>query len=67
MIMNETTNMQTTYSCSELALLEIAVHKEMIFRRQMSFVEMVLSYEIVQKPVISTAADYRDGTQEIES
>lgn len=65
--MNETTNMQTTYSCSELALLEIAVHKEMIFRRQMSFVEMVLSYEIVQKPVISTAADYRDGTQEIES
>jgi hypothetical protein len=65
--MNETTNMQTTYSCSELALLEIAVHKEMIFRRQMSFVEMVLSYEIVQKPVISTAADYRDGSQEIES
>ena len=67
MIMNETTNMQTTYSCSELALLEIAVHKEMIFRRQISFVEMVLSYEIVQKPVISTAADYRDGSQEIES
>ena len=67
MIMNENTNMQTTYSCSELALLEIAVHKEMIFRRQMSFVEMVLSYEIVQKPVISTAAGYRDGTQEIES
>lgn len=59
--------MQTKYSCSELALLEIAVHKEMIFRRQMSFVEMVLSLEIAQKPVISTAADYRDGTQEIES
>ncbi|HZB16525.1 MAG TPA: hypothetical protein VE445_05095 [Nitrososphaeraceae archaeon] len=59
--------MQTKYSCSELALLEIAVHKEMIFRRQMSFVEMVLSHEIVQKPVISIAADYRDGTQEIES
>lgn len=58
--------MQTKYSCSELALLEIAVHKEMIFRRHMSFVEMV-SHEIVQKPVISTAADYRDGTQEIES
>lgn len=46
--------MQTKYSCSELALLEIAVHK-------------VLSHEIVQQPVISTAADYRDGTQEIES
>ncbi|HEX5976163.1 MAG TPA: hypothetical protein VFY68_02740 [Nitrososphaeraceae archaeon] len=59
--------MQTKYSCSELALLETAVHKEMIFRRQMSFVEMVLSHEIVQKRVISTAADYRDGTQEIES
>jgi hypothetical protein len=59
--------MQTQYSCSELALLEIAVHKEMIFRRQMSFAEMVLSNETVQKPVISTAADYRDGTQEIES
>ena len=59
--------MQTKYSCSELALLEIAVHKEMIFRRHMSFVEMVLSHEIVQKAVISTAADYRDGTQEIES
>jgi hypothetical protein len=59
--------MQTKYSCSELALLEIAVHKEMIFRRQMGFVEMVLSHEIVQKSVISTAADYRDGTQEIES
>ena len=59
--------MQTKYSCSELALLEIAVHKEMIFRRQMSFVEMVLSLEIAQKPAISTAADYRDGTQEIES
>jgi hypothetical protein len=59
--------MQTQYSCSELALLEIAVHKEMIFRRQMSFVEMVLSHEIVQKPVISTAADYKDGTQDIES
>ncbi len=58
--------MQTKYSCSELALLEIAVHKEMIFRRHMSFLEMVLSHE-VQKPVISTAADYRDGTQEIES
>ena len=50
-----------------MAQLEIAVHKEMIYRRQMSFVEMVLSHEIVQKPVISTAADYRDGNQEIES
>lgn len=59
--------MQTKYSCSELALVEIAVHKEMIYQRQMSFVEMVLSHEIVQKPVISKAADYRDGTQEIES
>ena len=59
--------MQTKYSCSELALLEIAVHKEMIYQRQMSFVEMVLSHEIVQQPVISKAADYRDGTQEIES
>lgn len=57
--------MQTKYSCSELALLEIAVHKEMIYRRQMSFVEMVLSHEIVS--TISTAADYRDGNQEIES
>jgi hypothetical protein len=54
--------MQTKSSCSELALLEIAVHKEMIFRRQMSFVEMVLSHT-----VISTAANYKDGTQEIES
>ena len=59
--------MQTKYSCSELALLEIAVHKEMIFRRQMSFVEMVLSHEIVQKPVISMAADHSDGTKEIGS
>lgn len=59
--------MQTKYSCFELALLEIAVHKEMIYLRQMSFVEMVLSHEIVQKPVISKAADCRDGTQEIES
>ena len=59
--------MQTKYSCSELALLEIAVHTEMIFRRQMSFLEMVLSREIVQKPVISIAAEIRDGTQEIES
>lgn len=59
--------MQTKYSCSELALLEIAVHKEMIFRRQMSFVETVLSHEIVQKLVISTAADYTDGIQEAGS
>jgi hypothetical protein len=59
--------MQTKYPCSELALLEIAVHKEMIFRRQMSFVEMVLSHEIVQKPVILMAADYGDGTREIGS
>jgi hypothetical protein len=59
--------MQTKYPCSELALPEIAVHKEMIFRRQMSFVEMVLSHEIVQKPVISMAADYGDGTREIGS
>jgi hypothetical protein len=46
----------------ELALLEIAVHKEMIFRRQINFIEMVLSHEIVQKP-----ANYEDITQEIES
>ena len=59
--------MQTKYPCSEMALLKLALHKETIFRGQMSFVEMVLSHEIVQKPVISTAADYRDGTQEIES
>ena len=59
--------MRTKYSCSELALLEIAVHKEMIFRRHMSFVEMVLSHEIVQKPVISMAADHSDGTKEIGS
>jgi hypothetical protein len=59
--------MQTKYPCFELALLESAVHKEMIFRRQMRFVELVLSHEIVQKPVISTAADHRDGTQEIGS
>jgi hypothetical protein len=59
--------MQTKYFCSELALLEIAVHKEMIFRRQMNFIEMVLSHEIVQKPVLSTAANYGDITQEIES
>jgi hypothetical protein len=59
--------MQTKYPCFELALLEIAVHKEMIFRRQLSFVEMVLSHEIVQKPVISIAADHSDGTKEIVS
>lgn len=59
--------MQTKYSCSELALLEIAVHKEMIFRIQMSFLEAVLSHEIVQKLVISTAADYTDGIQEVGS
>jgi hypothetical protein len=59
--------MQTKYSCSELALLQIAVHKEMILRKQMSFLEMVPSHEIVQKPVISTATDQRDGNQEIES
>jgi hypothetical protein len=58
--------MQTKYFCSELALLEIAVHKEMIFRRQMNLIEMVLS-QIVQKPVLSTAANYGDITQEIES
>ena len=57
--------MQTKYSCSELALLEIAVHKEMIYRRQMTFVEMVLSHEIAQKPVIST--ETKTGTPEIES
>jgi hypothetical protein len=59
--------MQTKYPCFELALLEIAVYKEMIFRRQLSFVEMVLSHEIVQKPVISIAADHSDGTKEIVS
>ena len=59
--------MQKKCSCSELALLEIAVHKEMIFRRQMSFVETVLSHEIVQKLVRSTAADYTDGIQEVGS
>jgi hypothetical protein len=59
--------MQTKYSCSELALLEIAVHKEMIFRIQMSFLETVLSHEIVQKLVISTAVDYTDGIQETGS
>jgi hypothetical protein len=59
--------MQTKYSCSELALLEIAVHKEMIFRIQMSFLETVLSHEIVQKLVISTAVDYTDGIQEAGS
>ena len=59
--------MQTKYSCSEPALLEIAVHKEMIFRRQMSLVETVLAHEIVQKLVISTAADYTDGIQEVGS
>jgi hypothetical protein len=58
--------MQTKYSCSELALLEIAVHKEMVFRLQMSFLETVLSHEIVQKLVISTA-DYTDGIQEVGS
>jgi hypothetical protein len=58
--------MQTKYFCSELALLEIAVHKEMIFRRQMNLIEMVLS-QIVQKPVLSTAANYGDNTKEIES
>jgi hypothetical protein len=59
--------MQTKYSCSELALLEIAVHKEMIFRIQMSFLETGLSHEIVQKLVISTAVDYTDGIQEAGS
>jgi hypothetical protein len=59
--------MQTKYSCSELALLEIAVHKETIIPRQMSFVETVLSHEIAQKLVISTAADYTDGIQEVGS
>jgi hypothetical protein len=59
--------MQTKYSCPELALLEIAVYKEIIFRRQMSFVETVLANEIVQKLSISTAADYTDGIQEVGS
>jgi hypothetical protein len=59
--------MQTKYSCSELALLDIAVHNEMIFRIQMSFLETVLSHEIEQKLVISTAAGYTDGIQEVGS
>jgi hypothetical protein len=59
--------MQTKYPCPELALLEIAVHKEIIFRRQISFVEMVLAHEIVLKLSISTAADYTDGIQEVGS
>jgi hypothetical protein len=59
--------MQTKYSCSELALLEIAVHKEMVFRLQMSFLETVLSHEIVQKLVNQSTADYTDGIQEVGS